>query len=53
MENFDTWQLTLRDHMYHLLLRRNVRVALFLEFINKAQVLLVDLGAPRVGNATF
>mgnify|MGYP001035822014 FL=1 len=52
MENFDTWESTLRDHIYHIQLHRNVRVTLFLESINKAQLLLDDLGAPRVDDAT-
>ena len=52
MENFGTWESTLRDHIYHIQLHRNVRVTLFLESINKAQLLLDDLGAPRVDDAT-
>ena len=52
MENFGTWESTLRDHIYHIQLRRNVRVTLFLESINKAQLLLDDLGAPGVDDAT-
>jgi hypothetical protein len=52
MENFDTWESTLRDHIYRIQLHRNVRVTVFLESINKAQLLLDDLGASRVDDAT-
>ena len=52
MENFGTWESTLRDHIYRIQLHRNVRITVFLESINKAQLLLDDLGASRVDDAT-